>query len=236
MKLYVLPVEKDCNANCGFCITKVRERAGILCEQEYLKVSDLKQCLEKIKATKIEITGGGEPTLHPKLKEIIDICCDKAKTQMYTNGSLANRVANLERLQKLCVSRAHYNDSDNERIMGISYKLMDLVKRVPLKLSLMLCKQGINDTRTFMSYLDWASCSLGVTQVVVREMFNLDYGKAKSQYVPIVDFFQGLGMEADRYSGRNPIVKSGNLEVEFEFPEMTLHADGKIRRGWRDEI
>jgi molybdenum cofactor biosynthesis enzyme MoaA len=235
MKLYVLPVEKKCNAKCGFCITKVRERTGILCARDYLKVRDLKSSLEQIPATKIEITGGGEPTLHPRIEEIIDICCNKAKTQMYTNGSLASRIKNLERLDRLCVSRAHYSDSHNERIMGISYNFRDLLERAPpIKLSLMLCRQGINDNWGFMNYLDWASNL--ASQVVVREMFNLNYGKVKSQYVSIVEFFQGLGMKADRYSGRNPIVKRGSLEVEFEFPEMTLHADGKIRRGWRDEI
>jgi organic radical activating enzyme len=235
MKLYVLPVEKACNANCGFCITKVREKTGILCEQEYLDVSELEESLKNLEVHKIEITGGGEPTLHPEIERIINLCTDKAKTQMYTNGALACGVRNLERLSNLSISRAHYKNSDNERIMGISYEIGPLIKRVPIKLSLMLCKQGINEASEFSNYLNWAS-SLGVGKVVVREMFNLDYGNNNNQHVAIVDFFSRLGIKDYALSGRNPIYSQDNLEVEFEFPEMTLHADGKIRRGWRDEI
>ena len=193
MKLYVLPVEKLCNANCGFCITKVRENTGMLCEQEYLDVSELEDSLNLYNINKIEITGGGEPTLHPEIDRIIDICCNKAKTQMYTNGALAFRVKNLERLSNLSISRAHFNDLENKRIMGIAYEFDRLVKRVPVKLSLMLCKQGIYNSLEFSSYLNWAS-SVGVKKVVVREMFNLDYGSKNSQYVSIVDFFSSLNV------------------------------------------
>lgn len=235
MKLYVLPVETACNANCGFCITKVRKRTGILCEQEYLVVSSLESVLKKYNVHRIEITGGGEPTLHPEIDKIIDLCCDKTKTQMYTNGALASNVGNLERLSNLSVSRAHYSGFENQRIMGISYEIEELVKRVPIKLSLMLCKQGIHDSSEFLSYLNWAN-SIGAKKVVVREMFNLDYGSENSQHVGIVGFFSSLKVENYSFSGRNPLYQRDNLEVEFEFPEMTLHADGKIRRGWRDEI
>ena len=235
MKLYVLPVEKNCNAKCGFCITKIREKTGILCEQEYLDISRLEQTLSSRDVTRIEITGGGEPTLHPEIERIIELCTNKAKTQMYTNGALANGVKNLEKLSNLSISRAHHNSLDNERVMGISYEIEKLVKRVPIKLSLMLCRQGIQDTKEFIDYLSWAN-SLGAKKVVVREMFNLDYGNFNSQQVSIVDFFYKLGVKNYGFAGRNPVYSQNKLEVEFEFPEMTLHADGKIRRGWRDEI
>lgn len=235
MKLYVVPVEKICNAHCDFCITKVRIKTGVLCDKDYLNVSCLEDCLNRRDIHRIEITGGGEPTLHPDIDKIIDICTSKAKTQMYTNGALAFRVKKLEKLSNLSISRAHHLDSENERIMGISYEVLPLIKRVPIKLSLMLCKQGVSDVANFRDYLDWAS-SLGIKKVVVREMFNLDYGGNNEQYVSIVDFFNKLGVKQYNFSGRNPIYGRDNLEIEFEFPEMTLHADGIIRRGWRDEI
>jgi organic radical activating enzyme len=235
MKLYVLPVERFCNANCGFCITKVREKTGILCEKEYLAIDSLKKTLEKYNVSKIEITGGGEPTLHPDIESILEICTNQAKTQMYTNGALASRVNNLEKLSNLSISRAHHLDSQNEEIMCISYEIEPLIKRVPVKLSLMLCQQGIKNSNDFLSYLTWAN-SIGSKKVVVREMFNLDYGNKKSQYVSIVDFFNTLNVRDYNFSGRNPVYDAGGLEVEFEFPEMTLHSDGLVRRGWRDEI
>lgn len=235
MKLYVLPVERDCNADCGFCITKIREKNGTLCDEGYLKISDLEKSLERSDISKIEITGGGEPTLHPEIEEIIEICSKRAKTQMYTNGELADNVRNLEALDVLCISRAHYDDSENKRIMAISYDISPLAKRVPLKLSLMLYGSGISEPNQFNSYIDWAN-SIKSKKVVVREMFNLDYGEKNSQFVSIVDFFSKLNLTKYNFSGRNPIYRAGDMEVEFEFPEMTLHADGKLRRGWRDEI
>jgi organic radical activating enzyme len=235
MKLYVLPVEKFCNADCGFCITKVRDRTGILCKEGFLSVDNLEKSLASYDVSRIEITGGGEPTLHPQIESIIKICCDRAPTQMYTNGALASSVKNLELLNTLSVSRAHHIDSENERIMGISYDIGELVKRVPIKLSLMLYGKGIFHCNNFESYIDWANL-IGAKKVVVREMFNLDYGNQNSQYVSIVDFFKNLGVKDCVFFGRNPCYKNKNLDVEFEFPEMTLHADGVVRRGWRDEI
>ena len=41
MKLYVIPVENSCNASCDFCITKVRKKNGILCDENLLELSDL---------------------------------------------------------------------------------------------------------------------------------------------------------------------------------------------------
>lgn len=235
MKLYVLPVEKICNANCEFCITKVRKKSGILCKEDYLHISDLEKNLKKLEVHKIEITGGGEPTLHPQIDRVIDLCTAKAPTQMYTNGALALGVKNLEKLSNLSISRAHYSKIENKKIMGIEYEIEPLIGRVPIKLSLMLFKQGIHEPKEFRNYLDWAN-SLNVKKVVVREMFNLDYGHKNLHYVSTVDFFSSLKVRDYNFSGRNPIYKINNLEVEFEFPEMTLHADGKIRRGWRDEI
>lgn len=244
MKIYVVPVESKCNASCDFCITNVRKKSGVLCNEEFLNLFDLETslkdsglaCFEESvfrRITKIEITGGGEPTLHPEIDKVIDICSKTAPTQMYTNGALANKVSNLEDLDYLCISRAHYLNSENQRIMGISYDINELMDRLPfqVKLSLMLCKQGIHTKEQFKDYIYWAS-KIGAEKVVVREMFNLDYGNNNAEYVPITELFFSLGLKA-RYEGKNPVV---NDFVEFEFPEMTLHADGKMRRGWRDEI
>jgi len=235
VKLYVIPVEKSCNAHCNFCITTVRKNSGILCEEDYLNIATLETRLKQIEAHKIEITGGGEPTLHPEIEKIIDICTAQAKTQMYTNGSLAFQITNLEKLDLLCISRAHHLEETNHRIMGIAYDAKQLTKRLPVKFSLMLCNEGISRPSEFFSYLKWAS-SLNAKKVVVREMFNVDYGNQNSQYVPIVDFFSSLEIKNYTFSGRNPLYKKNELEIEFEFPELTLHADGKLRRGWRDEI
>tara|TARA_Y100000310_G_scaffold292965_1_gene322168 strand:+ start:645 stop:1373 length:729 start_codon:yes stop_codon:yes gene_type:complete len=213
MKLYVVPVETKCNAFCNFCITRLREKKGILSKKDFLQIEDLKKLLDQ-KVDNIEITGGGEPTLHPEIEKIIEMCSNKAPTQMYTNGAFITKIKNLSDLSYLCISRAHHLDSENKMIMGIDYDVYRLLDESSVKFSLMLCKQGIHDKDSFLDYVDWAS-NVGASKVVVREIISLD-NHQNSDYVSMMDLIESLDL-VRLSSGKNPTFDCYGIPVEFDY-------------------
>lgn len=78
-----------CNLTCSFCCFANRDMT------ERLPVEKVKQALDsfkKIGVTGIEFTGGGEPTLHPDFKEIVQYAYDLGfKLGICTNGALIGK-------------------------------------------------------------------------------------------------------------------------------------------------
>ncbi|PHN04098.1 radical SAM family protein [Flavilitoribacter nigricans] len=110
---------------------------------------------------------------------------------LYTNGSGLHRSPDLIFLlqdlafDRLEISRCHYKERINQRIMyinrnqavwqNVAYE--ELIRKVngrlPVKSSCILTKPGVNDVNEMEKYLDW-QLSLGVSQVVFRELSRLD--------------------------------------------------------------
>jgi MoaA/NifB/PqqE/SkfB family radical SAM enzyme len=234
MKLYIIPVGSRCNASCKFCITNLRSTP----KKEFLDISDLKRTLSQNLFKKIEITGGGEPLLHPKINEIISLCTLHAPTQLYTNGKLINLLRK-NNLRFLCLSRAHHNDNQNKEIMGISYPIQKVRELdIPLKLSLLLHKSGINDAPGVRDYIKWAK-KIGATEVVVRQLFDQEFSNKNSEFVSTKNLFSQLKIKNDGSKGGNPIFYLNDIKVEFEYISCScenqnpiLHSDGKLTKDW----
>lgn len=244
MKAYVLPTESSCNGSCKFCVTRFRHMP-----QSYLTPELLSKALANLSLDKIEITGGGEPLLNSSISEIIKICSERAKTSMYTNGSLS-LPAESERLSLLCVSRHHYSNRRNTEIMGVCsdiYKLKAKIN-VPIKLSLVLFRSGINSARELRNYIDWA-IEQGANSVVARQLFEpLCDGQYKSLYgnefVSALDIASGLdgdAMFANKVSLEDKIFYDycgAKLEIELgscacQSISPVIHSNGRIS-GWGD--
>jgi len=222
MKIYLIPVESVCNGKCNFCITKSRK----MVDSEFIDLSKLKE-LDKFKnIQKIEITGGGEPSFHPKINEIINFCSKKWITSIYTNGSFSP-VKNYK--IEICVSRIHYDNTINEQIMGVKYDF-DKYKNFKVKLSLMLHKEGINSIDKLEKYLFWAK-EKGVKKVVIRKIaYNntwKSYKISKKYNININDSFR-----------RKIEEKYGDF-VEFDLEScngynsnLIMRSDGKFYLDW----
>lgn len=234
MKLYVLPVESACTANCAYCITKYRKYPNSL-----LKFAELEKILSENRFDKIEITGGGEPSLHPKIKDIIQSCCQVTPTQIYTNGNLV--LGELpQNLISVCLSRAHYDDTENERIMGVRYD-MEKFAGLPVKLSLMMHKSGVSTEDETIKYLNWAKKH--AQKVVIRQLFEYeDDGYSdfyKREFVPTIGLFENSNFVFERLENGNRTFDFDGLEVEIEEracacenDNPVLHATGELAKGW----
>jgi len=89
MQLYLL-LNNDCNLKCDFCIR------GHHSTHKYIDVDELKIVLQKnVFSNYYLLITGGEPTLHPLLNEIIEICqpCFKG-ISINTNGKESSWIDN----------------------------------------------------------------------------------------------------------------------------------------------
>jgi MoaA/NifB/PqqE/SkfB family radical SAM enzyme len=242
MKLYVLPVEKACNASCQWCITDFRETA----KKGLLAVADLEEKLAKLPTLdKIEITGGGEPLLHPQLDRIVRTCVLKAPTMIYTNGALLERKApHLRGVYQIAISRAHYDNNENARIMDVDYNWETAVRACPasVKASLLLHKGGIETAEEVRHYLDWLHES-GVRKAVIRQLFAHESQQYAVRFddarVGTADIYRTLGGRDAPQGMQNPHLGWNGLDVEFELrtcaceiDNPVLHADGRLHKGW----
>jgi molybdenum cofactor biosynthesis enzyme MoaA len=243
MKLYVIPVQNQCNANCIFCITKYRQETGF---GEYLSLSDIPK-IKNFALDKIEITGGGEPLLHPKINTIIEILSQNAATQIYTNGILLTCLSEtaLHALNKICISRAHYDQTVNHRIMRLmsdDNNIKRISKKVDVKMSAVLCRSGVNSQKEITKYMRWA-VSVGAKEVVFRRMFEFDYPKdiKERENLPldkvIADLKQNyevINEDEDKiyFSVFGLPVEIELRSCDCELTNLVLRPNGKLYVGW----
>lgn len=234
-KLYVIPVESACNASCPYCVNQFRNLGN-----SFLDVGELEKCLIQIgKLDAIEITGGGEPTLHPKIGSIIKLCADKTRTQMYSNGATLDLLSFdvLKRLNPLCISRAHYNSEKNEQIMGVKYLDKIFSSGLNIKFSAILYKSGIDFPEEVEKYIGWARGK--AKKVVFRPLFeDVNYSSdVKSKFVSLDSFAKYFGFSIQQ--GKNVQMTLNGMDIEFEVRSCScenkdpiLHADGKLNYIW----
>ena len=242
MKLYIIPIENDCNATCPCCVKTFNK------ETEFGERLDIKY-LEKIKDLDIDeiiIDGGGEPFLHKRIPEIITKCVDKAPTQVYTNGSLVfQRGGGLRKLKYLCLSRLHYDEKINRKLMGVRFKTLDIKKLfTPIKLSLVLMNGGISNARELRRYFRWANEEISARKILVRQMYDYEYpDRIKRMFVSSEKVFNDLCIdEYDTYEDRNKVFRSRDMKVEIETKNnpyessLVMRANGNIYMGSTNKL
>lgn len=139
-KAYI-EITNNCNLNCSFCPKTKREK-------KFMTENEFKEVIEKIKpyVNFLYLHLMGEPLMHPKLKELLDISYEnKMKINITTNGTLLkNKIDILKEskaLRKISISlhsfEANENENFNEYIDGVIYSVKELNandKEVVLKL------------------------------------------------------------------------------------------------------
>ncbi len=197
---------QECNGNCSFCVEQLRPLSrGRTLKSQKIQISDDKKYFKLLEATlretkqlkpSISITGG-EPSKDHRLNKILKYITkyNMRKRTMTTNGSgLLNvdpgtnlKVIDLLALAKLShlnLSRAHYDDEINHKIMDLdeffsNKKLKAIIVRAKMggirpRLSCVLLKGNVDNTREIIKYLDWAA-SMGVDNVVFRQLMQFDH-------------------------------------------------------------
>lgn len=118
-KCYIIPVQNTCNCDCTFCISKSRNYDK---EDELLKVDNKFieniQLLKRRNIKKFEITGGGEPLIHPNIGLIVNIIkriIPHSYIKLYTNGFILKTIEGIDEVNLSIVSN---NDEINALFMN----------------------------------------------------------------------------------------------------------------------
>lgn len=125
-KIY-LEITNNCNLNCDFCIKNKRKK-------EYMKKSDFINILNKIKnhTNYLYFHLLGEPLMHPKINEFIDIASKDFKINITSNGYLIDRIKNNKNIRQLNISLHSYNDKYNislDEYMNNIFNTIDILKK-----------------------------------------------------------------------------------------------------------
>lgn len=224
-KCYIIPVQKACNADCKFCISKSRNYDK---DVEYLYINqNLIQKLQELKEKgikKIEITGGGEPMLHPEIEKIINlikIIIPDSYIKLYTNGNIFKPLNNVDEIN---LSIVHHNLKTNDSIMrskvGVSLreKLSYFINNCPgikIRLSIPLVKGGIDNKDELDELINLTKYE--VNGYVVRTL----YSSCPNYEELYVDF---------NYE-RDKVIFERDNDVR-DFSSIILWSDGKLYTNW----
>lgn len=102
-KIY-LEITNVCNLSCSFCIKNQRTIKS-LTEDEFIKILDKLEPYTDYLYFHVL----GEPLMHPKINEFIDIASKRFNVQITTNGYLIDRVKNNDNIRQVNISLHSFN-------------------------------------------------------------------------------------------------------------------------------
>lgn len=156
MRLYLIPVKRVCNSDCVFCFMKQKVVNNL---PEFINIENLEKVVQNLHYDEVEITGGGEPTLHKKINDIIQtVKKSNVKIKLYTNGF---KLVDLKNVDELNISRISHisevntlfykSNSQNDLIDTLKF-YRDKVKFI--RLQTILIKGGTDTEEKFLEMIE----------------------------------------------------------------------------------
>ncbi|TBR17266.1 radical SAM protein [bacterium] len=234
---------QTCNARCSFCVEELRpaSRGRALAQQRRVEPDDgayfaaLEESLRALKPLDptVSVTGG-EASLDPRLPRILKTLAAAGgrKRTMTTNGSglLERREgrtvlewATTTGLKHLNVSRAHPDQSRNERLMRFTAAPgPDALRRIAReakasgtrpRLSCVLLNGEVDSLEGVVEYLAFAR-SVGVDNVIFRQLMRTDPASAARD--PVVLYSDA------RRARLEPLLDAVSADPRFSFVRQVV--------------
>lgn len=123
-KIY-LEITNNCNLNCSFCIGNKRAK-------KFIDIEDFKMILNKLKGyTKyLYFHVMGEPLLHPKINELIDLGSKDYFINITSNGYLINRIENNKNIRQINLSLHSFNEKYNKTFDNYMNDIFDSTSKL----------------------------------------------------------------------------------------------------------
>ena len=156
-KIYV-EITNACNLSCDFCIKNQREL-------KFMSEKEFKIILEELKNhTKyLYFHVLGEPLMHPKINEFINLASLSYKVNITTNGYLIEKIKNNKNIRQLNISLHSYNSKYNINLDDYLNHIFEVVDTLE---------------NTFISYRLWGNSS-NVDKILnkLNEKYNTSLSK-----------------------------------------------------------
>ena len=113
-KIYI-EVTDNCNLDCNFCIGNKRDK-------KFISIDEFNTILDKVEdyTDYLYFHVMGEPLLHPKINELIDIASKRFGINITTNGYLINRIKDNKNIRQLNISLHSFDDKYNTSLDELS--------------------------------------------------------------------------------------------------------------------
>lgn len=197
-KVYV-EITNVCNLKCKFCDEGNRAKA-------YMSVNDFRKIINEVKeyTNLIALHVKGEPLLHPKLKEILDVCFEnKIQVNITTNAILLEKnievLANSKALRQINLSMHALIQNDLE----IKENVKRLIQTV--------CKIRSKNENIIFSYRLWNVKSISENDV------NSSILEALGDYYKIQNILERSQKEKFIELDKKIFL---NQDIEFEWPSL----------------
>ncbi len=188
-RLYLIPVRDVCNAHCTFCY--MIEKPADKVRPQFVDFDNLVRVVSEIKDnfSESEITGGGDPSIHPRIANIVRLMMDNGKyTKMYTNGFLLKQLPSFDEIN---ISRVHWNSEINNRFYRSRFQnsldeALDHYRPIAKKIRLqtVLLKGGIDSKDKILEFVDRYQDRVDV--FMFRTLFS-KCSLEKDKFVPYPD-------------------------------------------------
>ncbi len=178
----VLPVRFACNLSCPFCFSKssISALARDRVQWSRLDVEAYYAFARERGATRLVITGGGEPLL--RAEDVVELIARGRpffpEIACFTNGSFLT--ASLARqlkeagLSYLCYSRHHDNDEECRRLMGAETPTLDAffaaAEGLTIRATCVMAKGYVDSTEAVNCYIA-ALSRYGVTEFTFKHTY-----------------------------------------------------------------
>jgi pyruvate-formate lyase-activating enzyme len=189
----LLPIARACPARCPFCFSKASVSDDMITAPlDWHRIDAVLGAARARGATRAVITGGGEPTLMPRLELLcmVEMCArDFTTVVLISNGFKWGRMDEAARamalreladtgLTVLSLSRHHHDDAANAALMGLdtgSEKVAATWSRMHdtglrMRWVCVLQRGGVEDPESLARYLDWA-VDTGVGELCFKELY-----------------------------------------------------------------
>ena len=250
LEVYITNV---CNAKCKWCFDKNAYHPS--------GKTDYKSISEKILSFNYNtiLLTGGEPTLYPDIKKLIDVLVENGKKiDMTTNGSKINSnfIENLKDVTNLTISIHHFDLQKNRELTGVRLDKMELsnsIKKlqefgVSIRLNCTVTLGYLDTIEDIYEYIDFGK-KLGVNSIRFAEVayydelfvdlnkiFNSQYGLTDEPFVN--------GCYKSAVINEMPVdikLSCGALTKYRKFPDGAktdtykniVYYDGEAYKGWQ---
>ena len=121
-KIY-LEVTNNCNLDCSFCSKNNRVK-------KFIGINDFTLFLNKIKkyTDHIYFHVMGEPLLHPKINELIDLASKDFNVNITTNGYLIDRIKENKNIRKISISLHSFDSKYNKTLEDYLNNIFEIVE------------------------------------------------------------------------------------------------------------
>lgn len=209
-----LEINNFCNSNCIYCYNDCRNN-------DYIKIDKFKMLVERVKQIGIKtiILTGGEPTIHPKFLEIIDILeKNNMKFGMSTNAinvndTIIKKFKDNKAFIQVSIDTTDANDYKKirgvDRLKLVLQNIEKMIKdNINLDVGIVLSNETIKTLEKTIRELS----EMGVQTIHAEEIKDVGFAKEKYNDLYIKDYYKILKILYDLEKELYPRTSIGVIE------------------------